>query len=331
MTVKIIAEAGINHNGSISQAIKLIKKASEANADFIKFQIFKSENVATLKAKKSSYQKINSKDNETQLKMIKKFELKFDDFKKLKKECKKNKINFLCSPFDIESAKFLKKLDEKIIKIPSGEITNFPLLVEIGKMKKKIILSTGMSNISEIKKALKILIENGTKRDDISILHCITAYPTPLKEVNLGAINNLKKKFNINVGFSDHTKGIEIPIAAVAIGAQIIEKHITLDKNLKGPDHKSSLNPEEFKRMVSYIRNTELTIKNYSKKTQFSEQENKKIVRKSIVAKKFIKKGEFFSKDNLTVKRPGYGKSPMKWLKIIGKKAKKNYEQDEFI
>ena len=188
-----------------------------------------------------------------------------------------------------------------------------------------------MSNISEIKKALKILIENGTKRDDISILHCITAYPTPLKEVNLGAINNLKKKFNIKVGFSDHTKGIEIPIAAVAMGAQIIEKHITLDKNLKGPDHKSSLNPEEFKRMVSYIRNTELTIKGYSKKTQFSEQENKKIVRKSIVAKKFIKKGEFFSKDNLTVKRPGYGKSPMKWPKIIGKKAKKNYEQDEFI
>ena len=328
---KIIAEVGINHNKSMYLAKKLIKKAKDAGADYVKFQIFNPSEVLSIHAKKSSYQKVNSRDNESQLSMIKKFELKNKEFLILKKECKKSDIKFLCSPFDVQSAFFLKKIGEKIIKIPSGEITNLLLLKEVGKFKIKIILSTGMSNLKEIDQAINILIKNGTKKKDISILHCVTSYPTPMKFVNLKVLTVMKKKYNLEVGFSDHTKGIEASVAAVALGAKIIEKHITLDKNASGPDHKSSLNPEEFKEMVKSIRNIELALGTEEKKLQFCEKENLIVARKSIVAKRKIKKGEIFSQKNLTTKRPGNGINPMKWYKVIGKRASKNYKEDDLI
>jgi N,N'-diacetyllegionaminate synthase len=326
----IIAEAGINHNGSSKKAINLVKAAKKCGADYIKFQIFKPENVVTNKAKKSKYQKLNSKDNETQKNMIEKFFLNYSFFKKIKKECKKNKIKFLCSPFDIESLMFLNSMGEKMIKIPSGEITNYPYLKTIGSLKKRIILSTGMSNLLEIKEALKILIKAGTKKNHITLLHCITSYPAPFECLNLKAINLIKKTFNVNTGFSDHSEGIEAPIAAVALGAKMIEKHLTLDKSLDGPDHKSSLNPVEFSQMVKSIRKIEKALK-AEKKVQKCEIENLKLVRKSIVAKIKIKKGEKFNFSNITTKRPATGISPMKWKKILGKKSKKNYFKDDFI
>tara|TARA_A100001015_G_scaffold239553_1_gene272878 strand:+ start:1593 stop:2591 length:999 start_codon:yes stop_codon:yes gene_type:complete len=329
--VQIIAEAGVNHNGSLKKALKLVIEAKKSNADFVKFQIFKTENVVTRKAGKSSYQKRNSKDKETQFEMIKKFELPYDNFKIIKKHCIKSKIKFLCSPFDIESLQYLKKLGEKIIKIPSGEITNYPLIREVGKMQIKVIMSTGMSNYKEIKDSIKILTKNGTKKKNITLLHCNTAYPTPPEDVNLSVLKKIKKKFGIEVGYSDHTMGTEIPVAATCFGAKIIEKHITLNKNLPGPDHKSSLNPEEFSNMVSSIRNTEKALSEFKKSIRPSERPNFNVVRKSIVAKEKILKGEVFTESNLTTKRPGRGKNPMKWRNIIGKKAKKNYLKDEFI
>lgn len=329
--VKIIAEAGINHNGSLENAKRLVKIASFVKADFVKFQIFKAKNVVTKGARKSDYQKKTPNDKETQFEMIKKFEFSYRNFKILKKECKKNKIKFLCSPFDVESAKFLKKLGEKIIKIPSGEITNYPLLKIIGKMKISIILSTGMSNYKEIAQAIKILMKYGTKKKKITLLHCNTSYPTPPSDANLHAIQKIKKKFNISTGYSDHTLGIEMPIAAVCLGATIIEKHLTLSNNMIGPDHKSSLNPKKFALMVDCIRNVEKGLIPLKKDIQKSEKENLKIVRKSIVANKKIQKGAFFSELNITTKRPGTGISPMNWEKILGKKAKKNYEIDDII
>ena len=245
--ISIIAEAGINHNGSLKNAIKLIKIAKKCKADYVKFQIFKPENVVTKNAKKSQYQKKNFKDTETQQKMIKKYELKYDLFKKIKRECKKNKINFLCSPFDIQSLKYLNSIGESMFKIPSGEITNYPYLKEVGSLRKKVILSTGMSNIPEIRAALKILTKFGTKKNNLTVLHCVTSYPAPFKYLNLKAINLIKKTFNVNVGYSDHSEGIEAPIAAAALGATMIEKHLTINKKSNGPDHKSSLNPTEFK------------------------------------------------------------------------------------
>ena len=329
--VCVIAEAGINHNGSIKDAIRLIKVAKITKADFIKFQIFKSENVATEYAKKSSYQKKNLKDSESQLQMIRKYELKYSLFKKIKNECKKNKINFLCSPFDIESLNYLKSIGEKIIKIPSGEITNYPLLREIGKMKKTVILSSGMSNLIEIDNAIKVLTKFGTKKKNISVLHCITSYPAPFNQLGLNAIRQIKDKFRVNVGFSDHSQGTEASIAAVALGAKIIEKHLTLSRKLNGPDHKSSLGPTEFTAMVSAIRNIEKAIKKENKSIKRCELENLEIARKSIVAKKNIMRGEIFSDKNLTTKRPALGLNPMKWTKVIGKKAKKNYLKNDFI
>jgi N,N'-diacetyllegionaminate synthase len=329
--VKIIAEAGVNHNGSLNIAKKLIKAAKGAKADFVKFQIFKAESVVTKEAKKSNYQKKNSKDKEKQIEMIKRFQLPYSSFRILKKECFKNKINFLCSPFDIESAEFLQKLGEKTIKIPSGEITNYPLLRRIGKMKLNIILSTGMSNFLEINDALKILINNGTKKNQIILLHCNTSYPTPPKDANLLAIKQLREKFNISTGYSDHTLGIEMPIGAVCLGATVIEKHLTLDNDMEGPDHKSSLSPNEFASMVACIRNIEKGLVPLKKKLQKSEKGNIKVVRKSIVANLDIKKGDFFNEKNITTKRPGTGISPMKWKKILGKKAKKNFKKDEII
>ncbi len=327
----IIAEIGINHNCSLKLAKKLIKKSKIAGADFVKFQIFNAENVSSVKAKKSKYQKRNIKDSESQLDMIKRYELKFNDFKILKKECKKNNIKFLCSPFDIQSAKYLKKMGEKIIKIPSGEITNLILLKELGSYGGKIFLSTGMSNFKEINDAINILVKNGTKRKNISILHCVTAYPTPMKFVNLKVLPKMRKKLKLSVGLSDHTEGIEVAVAAVALGANIIEKHITLDKKALGPDHKSSLNPEEFKQLVRTIRNIESALGTNEKKIQKCEKANINIVRKSIVAKTHINKREIFSLKNLTVKRPGNGISPMKLESLLGIRSKRSYKKDEII
>ena len=329
--VKIIAEAGVNHNGSLRTALRLVKEAKKSNADYVKFQIFKAENVVTKKASKSNYQKKHPKDKETQYQMIKKFELPYDNFRIIKKECSKHKIKFLCSPFDTDSLKYLKKLREKIVKIPSGEITNYPLIRDIGKMNIKVIMSTGMSNFKEIKDSIKILTRNGTKKKNITLLHCNTAYPTPPADVNLSALQKIKNFFGVEVGYSDHTLGVEIPVAAICFGAKIIEKHITLNKNLPGPDHKSSLNPAEFATMVNSIRNTEKALSIFKKSIRPSEKPNLKVVRKSIVAKKKILKGEFLNESNLTTKRPGIGINPMMWKKIIGKKAKKNYLKDEFI
>ena len=329
--INIIAEAGVNHNGSLKQAVQLIKAAKKSNADYVKFQIFKAENVVTKNAGKSAYQKKNLKDKETQYQMIKRFELPYENFKILKKECKKNKIKFLCSPFDIESLHYLMKLKEKIIKVPSGEITNYPLIEKIGKMNIKVIMSTGMSNYKEIKNAIDLLVSNGTKRKNITLLHCNTAYPTPFIDVNLTVIENLKNKFNISVGYSDHTLGIETPIAAACFGVEFIEKHITLDKSLPGPDHKSSLNPAEFVLMVKGIRNIEKALIKSKKSIKPSEYANLKIVRKSIIANSNILKGEIFTEKNLTTKRPGTGINPMLWKKIIGKRAKKNYMKDEIL
>lgn len=329
--VKIIAEAGINHNGLVHKAIELVKKAKYAGADFVKFQIFKAENVVTKKAKKSKYQKSSARDKSSQYDMIKKLQLSNSDFKKIKSQCKKSRIKFLCSAFDIDSLEFLKKINEKVVKIPSGEITNYPLLRKIGKLKLNVILSTGMSSQQEIRSAVNVLKKNGLKNKNLIMLHCNTAYPTPIEDVNLLSIYSLKKKFRCEVGLSDHSKGIEIPIAAVALGAKVIEKHFTLNNNSVGPDHKSSLNPNDFKKMVDSIRNVERALTLKKKNINKSEISNIKIVRKSIVAKKAIKIGEVFTDKNLTTKRPGTGISPMRWERMLGKKAKKNYIPDEIL
>lgn len=322
----IIAEAGVNHNGSLDLAKKLVDVAKSCDCDAIKFQTFIAKNVVSKFAKKAQYQITNTKNDENQLEMIKKLELSFADFSELKKYCDKKDILFLSTPFDLESIDFLADLKMPIFKIPSGEITNLPYLRKINSLKTKVILSTGMANLEEIEIALKIL-----KDSDVSILHANTQYPTPAEDVNLLAINTIKDKFKVNVGYSDHTLGIEIAIASVAIGAKIIEKHFTLDKNMAGPDHIASLDPSELKAMVLAIRNIEKAFGDGIKKPSKSESSNIAIVRKSIVAKTKITKGDIFSEKNITTKRPGTGISPMKWDEIIGSVALKNYEEDELI
>ncbi len=326
MKTYIIAEAGVNHNGSFELAKKLVDKAYEAGADCVKFQTFKAENVISKFAQKAEYQKETTGSDESQLDMVKKLALSFDEFKKLKAYCDIMGIEFLSTPFDLESADFLNDLGMKIFKIPSGEITNLPLLRKINSFGKKIILSTGMANLDEIKACLDIL-----KDCDVSLLHCTTEYPCPYNNVNMNAMLTLKEKFNLPVGYSDHTKGIEIPIMAVSMGAEIIEKHFTLDKNMEGPDHKASLEPNELKQMVESIRNVECAFGNGIKTPQESEIKNIEIARKSIVAKCEIKKGELLTEENLTTKRPATGISPMKWDEIIGTIAQKDYAEDEII
>ena len=328
--VFIIAEAGVNHNGSMKIAEKLIKVAAKAKADAVKFQSFITEEEISKNAPKADYQ-VNQNNIESQFDMVKKLELSFTDHKKLKTLCLKNNIEFMSSPFDIKSINLLKKLLIKKIKIPSGEINNLPYLREIGLLNKKVILSTGMSNLLEIKKAINILYKAGTNKNNISLLHCNTEYPTPLNDVNLNAIITMKNEFKIDIGYSDHTINIETPIAAVAMGAVIIEKHFTLDRSMIGPDHKSSLEPDELKSMVLNIRNTEKLLGSFEKKISNSEKKNLYIVRKSIVANRKIKKGELLNKLNLSVKRPASGISPMKWDKIINTIAKKDYYPDENI
>lgn len=325
--VFIIAEAGVNHNGSIDLAKKLIDKAVEASCDCVKFQTFeKAENVISKFAQKADYQKQATSNNESQLEMVQKLCLSFDDFKELKKYCENKEIMFLSTPFDLESCDFLNSLNMDIFKIPSGEITNLPYLRKINSFGKKIILSTGMSTLNEIEEALSVV-----KDCDVELLHCTTEYPCPYEDVNLLAIQAMKNHFNLSIGYSDHTIGIEVPIAAVAIGATIIEKHFTLDKNMKGPDHKASLEPTDLMQMVQAIRIIEKALGDGNKKPENSEIKNKKIARKSIVAKCDIKKDQIFTEKNITVKRPGTGISPMLWDEIIGTSAKKNYKEDELI
>ena len=329
MNVFIIAEAGVNHNGDINLAKKLIDVAKEAGADAIKFQTFISEKVVSRYAPKAEYQNKNTSSKESQLDMVKKLELSFDEFRELNKYCKAKEIEFLSTAFDSSSIDFLNSLDMKRWKIPSGEITNLPYLIKIAKLHKPVILSTGMSTMEDIQAALSILRENGA--GEITVLHCTTEYPAPFEDVNLNAMNTIKKDFNIPVGYSDHTKGIEVPIAAVALGATIIEKHFTLDRNMEGPDHKASLEPHELKAMISAIRNVEASLGSGVKKPAPSEQKNMAIARKSIVANCKIKKGEVFTEDNITVKRPGDGISPMKWFEVIGQVAIRDFEEDELI
>jgi len=329
--VFIIAEAGVNHNGSIDLAKKLIDVASASGADAVKFQTFKANNLVTKKAQKAIYQKENTDKRESQFNMLKKLELDIEAHKELISYCSKKKIIFLSSPFDHESIELLNDLGLEILKIPSGEITNLPYLRHIGKLNKRIILSTGMSNIDEVKNALNILINSGTKKNKITVLHANTEYPTPMKDVNLRSMLTIGKELDINFGYSDHTLGIEVDIAAVAMGASCIEKHFTLDSNMDGPDHKASLIPNQLKAMVIAIRNIELALGSSIKKPSRSETKNIKIARKSIVAKIKIKKGEILLEKNLAVKRPGGGISPMKWDSVIGTKATKDYNEDELI
>lgn len=331
--VIIIAEAGVNHNGDMDRAKRLIDAAKEAGADFVKFQTFKTELSVSKNAKKAEYQIQNSGDNvESQFDMLKKLELSEETHHELISYCNEKGIKFFSTGFDSDSLHFLKSLGLKLAKIPSGELVNLPYLRTIAKNFPHIILSTGMGNMEEVRAAYNVLIENGTKHENITILHCNTEYPTPMEDVNLKAMNAIGEELGVKVGYSDHTLGIEVPIAAVALGATVIEKHFTLDRNLPGPDHRASLEPEELKAMVSAIRNIEKAISGSGKKEpSTSEKKNKAIVRKSIVAAKDIKEGEVFTEDNLTIKRPAGGVSPMKWDEVIGTKAKKDYEIDEQI
>ncbi|MDC3356334.1 N-acetylneuraminate synthase [Candidatus Pelagibacter ubique] len=331
MNVFIIAEAGVNHNGSIDLAKKLIDVASASGADAVKFQTFKADNLTTKKAQKAIYQKENTDKEESQFDMLKKLELDIEAHKELISYCSNKKIIFLSSPFDHESIELLNDLGLEILKIPSGEITNLPYLRHIGKLNKRIILSTGMSNIDEVKSALNILINSGTKKNNITVLHANTEYPTSMEDVNLRAMLTIGKELDINFGYSDHTLGIEVDIAAVAMGASCIEKHFTLDCNMEGPDHKASLEPNQLKAMVMAIRNIELALGGSVKKPSKSEIKNMKIARKSIVAKTKIKKDDILNEKNLTVKRPGTGISPMKWDEVMGTKAIKDYNADELI
>lgn len=327
----IIAEAGVNHNGSIALAKELVDAAADSGADYVKFQTFNAEKLVTRTASKASYQSNNTTlGNDSQLEMLRNLELSYDDFLELSEYCIKKGVGFLSTPFDLDAIDFLDSLIP-FFKVPSGEITNYPYLKKIAQKGKPVILSTGMCTVGDIKNALSALESNGIERKEISVLHCNTEYPTPMKDVNLLAMLSIKKDFNVNVGYSDHTLGIEIPIAAVALGAQIVEKHFTLDKTMEGPDHKASLNPSELKEMVTAIRNIEVALGNGNKDPSDSELQNIMIARKSIVASKYIKKGELFSNENLTAKRPGNGMSPMSWEQIIGKVSKKNYELDDLI
>jgi N,N'-diacetyllegionaminate synthase len=329
--VFIIAEAGVNHNGSLDLAYKLVEAAVEAGADAVKFQTFLPEKTVSKFAEKANYQKETTGENESQLEMIKKLALSFDAHKKLLEYCKNKNIKFLSSPFDLDSIDFLNKLRLDTFKIPSGEIINLPYLRKIGSLNKKLIMSTGMANLGEVESALDVLVNSGTKRKNITILHCTTNYPCPYEEVNLKAMLTLKEAFKLPVGYSDHTLGIEVPVAAVALGATVIEKHFTLDKNMEGPDHKASLEPDELKKMVKAIRNIETSLGNGIKKPNKSEIDIMRVARKSIIASKSIKMGEVFTEGNITIKRPGTGIFPMRWEEVIGRKAKKDFEENEII
>lgn len=328
----IIAEAGVNHNGSIVLAKKLVDAAVDAGVDIIKFQTFKADKLVSKDAKKAEYQKKNIGDgNDSQYDMLKKLELSAQDHEELVRYCNSKGIHFWSTAFDLGSLDFLHDLGIRLWKIPSGEITNYPFIRKIASFGEPVIMSTGMCDEGDIKNAVNVLIKFGLTKDKITILHCNTQYPTPYEDVNLRAMLTIKKDFGTRVGYSDHTRGIEIPIAAVALGAEVIEKHFTLDRNLPGPDQKASLEPQELKAMVSAIRHIEVALGDGVKRVSNSERENINVARKSIVAAVDITKGDTFTEDNLTVKRPGNGISPMEWENVIGKIAKKNFEADQQI
>lgn len=326
--VLIIAEIGVNHNGDFNTAKKLIDKAKECGADIVKFQTAKLDSLVSKCANMAEYQKQNIGEEKSQKEMLRELLLSFEEFQELAEYCNEIGITFLSTPFDIESICFLDPL-QQIWKVPSGEITNYPYLVEIAKTKKPVILSTGMSTLDEIRSAIGVLTENGT--EDITLLHCTTDYPTAMKDVNLNAMITLKSEFGYPIGYSDHTNGIEVSVAATAMGATIIEKHFTLDKEMPGPDHKASLEPNELKNLVTAIRNIEQAKGSFRKFPTKAEMKNRDVARKSIVAAKIIKKGEVFSVENLTTKRPGNGISPMLWNEIIGSIAKRDFDEDELI
>lgn len=329
MSIKIIAEAGVNHNGSIELAKEMVIKAKEAGADYIKFQTFQPEKLVSKYAQKAEYQKETTGEQESQLDMLKKLALSQQDFIELKGYCREQEIGFISTPFDMESIDFLEGLDMDFWKLPSGEITNLPYLVKIAETGRPIVMSTGMCELEEIQAAVEWLKKSGA--GEITLLHCNTQYPTPMEDVNLNVMETLRQQFACPVGYSDHTIGIEVPIAAAAMGAQVIEKHFTLDKNMEGPDHRASLDPEELKAMVQAIRNIEQALGSARKKPTPSETGNKAVARKSIVAKVAIQKGEPFTEENITVKRPGNGISPMKWYEILGKTAGRDYLEDELL
>lgn len=331
MSIIIIAEAGVNHNGSLQMAKKLITAASKAGSDYVKFQTFKANKLVNKSAKTTAYQNIATNED-LQYNMLKRLEIPEDWYAHLIKHANKKKIGFLSSGFDNESIDFLDQLGSPLFKIPSGEITNKPGLIHIAQKRKPIILSSGMATMNEIKSAIEVLTQNGLSKEKITILHCNTDYPTPMEDVNLLAMLTIQKELEVNVGYSDHTIGIEVPIAAAALGAKVIEKHFTLNRNLPGPDHKASLEPEELKKMVKAIRNIELAVSGSGfKMPSVSEKKNLIAARKSIVASKAILKGEIFTNKNLTVKRPGNGINPMLWDEVIGKKAIRSFLPDDLI
>ncbi len=331
MKTTIIAEAGVNHNGDMTMAKKLVDAAADAGADLVKFQTFKAETLVTQSAEKAEYQKNFTEKSETHFEMLKKLELDRNAHADLINYCEQKNIQFLSTAFDRESIDLLAELNISLYKIPSGEITNLPYLRHIGRLGKPIIMSTGMATLQEVRAAMNVLLDAGVKKDDLTILHCNTEYPTPMEDVNLRAMLTIQDELGVAVGYSDHTLGIEIPVAAVALGATVIEKHFTLDRTLPGPDHAASLEPHELKAMVTAIRNIEKAMGDGVKKPSPGEKKNVPIVRKSIVSKKLIKQGERFSNDNLTVKRPGTGISPMEWDGMIDRFAKRNYKVDELI
>lgn len=327
--VFVIAEAGVNHNGNIEIAKKLVDTAVISGADAVKFQTFKAENLVCRNARKANYQMGTTDREESQFDMLKKLELTPEMHEQLIDYCRKKGIMFLSTPFDIDSLHYLIRCGIGIIKIPSGEVTNYPFLREIGKTGKKVIISSGMSTLDEVRDAVKVLIDHGSGA--VTVLHCNTEYPTPYVDVNLQAMLTLKEELRVDVGYSDHTPGIEVPIAAVALGASVIEKHFTLNKSMEGPDHKASLEPAELQAMISAIRNIESALGNGRKEPTKSEKKNIAIVRKSIVAKCDIETGEVFTEDNLTTKRPGTGISPMQWSQVVGQRAKRKFNSDELI
>ncbi len=327
----IIAEAGVNHNGDMELAKKLIDVAAEAGADLVKFQTFNADRLVTHIAKKADYQKKSTDGNESQQEMLRRLELNREMHNELIAHCALRNISFFSTGFDIESVDLLVSLGQYQFKIPSGEINNLPYLRHIGQLGKPVILSTGLATLGDIEAALGVLEQAGTSHTNLTLLHCTTEYPTPMTEVNLRAMQSLHSAFGVAVGYSDHTQGIEVAIAAVALGATVIEKHFTLDRNLPGPDHKASLEPAELKAMVTAIRNIEVALGDGIKRLTPGEAKNKPVARKSLVASKLIKAGELFSAQNVTAKRPGTGISPMRWDEIIGQAAVKDYDKDDLL
>jgi N,N'-diacetyllegionaminate synthase len=327
----IIAEAGVNHNGDLELAKKLINVAADAGVDYVKFQTFKADKIVTQSAEKAQYQKNATGATESQYEMLKKLELTDEMHHELFEYCQNSSVQFLSTGFDIESVDFLLGLGQQLIKVPSGEITNLPYLRHIGLRQLPVILSTGMSTMEEIGDALSVLTSTGLTKDMITVLHCTTEYPTPMQEVNLRAMQSIQEQFGVTVGYSDHTIGIEVSVGAVALGASVIEKHFTLDRTLPGPDHKASLNPHELRAFVHAIRNMDIALGSDTKTPTASEAANRTVARKSIVASCDIQKGDMFSENNITTKRPGTGLSPMNWDRVIGSKATRNYSPDEEI